>query len=67
MAGVSLGQSRAALHLHSVPFDVVSKMYTGILKPLIFDQNEQEYRSTQNFWGNPCMDDYVHMLTVYYI
>ena len=42
--------------LLSFPFDVVSGlMYTGMLKPLIFDQNEQEYHSTLNFWGNPCI------------
>ena len=39
----------APLYWHLVPFDVVSKMYTGMLKPLIFDQNEQEYHSTLNF------------------
>ena len=47
---------RAALHhciMHSIPFDVVSKMYTGMLKPLIFDQNELEYHSTLDFWRNP--------------
>ena len=27
-----------------------------MLKPLIFDQNEQEYRSTLNFWGNPYLN-----------
>ena len=36
------------MYLHSFPFDVVSKVYTGMLKPLIFDQNEQEYRSTKS-------------------
>jgi hypothetical protein len=30
-------------------------MYTGMLKPLIFDHNEQEYHTTLYFWGNPCL------------
>ena len=30
-------------------------MYKERLNPLIFDQNGQEYHSTLNFWGNPCI------------
>ena len=32
---------------------MVSEMYIGMLKHLIFDQNEQEHHSALNFWGNP--------------
>ena len=35
-------------------------IHTGMLKPLIFDQNEQEYRSTLNFWGNPYLNTHYY-------
>ena len=42
----SLGQSRAVWHyLCLFSFDVVIGMWIEMLKPLIFDHNEQEYHS----------------------